>query len=166
MLVYDPAFDAYHCIFRLLTLLEREKEIEIDTLRILDFALCFPSVVSTFKLPKEFSAARAAARQSFSPYREALGPSNLFLSLQQTQEGALACLVASGYISGESMYRGTAARTAISLPPELHERCALLIKREEAFFRFLKPTLLEIPLNGPQGLKARSCLMEYRYDYI
>ena len=69
MLIYHPALDAYHCVFRVLALLSECKEMEKDRLQILDFVLCFPSVVSAFRLPPGSTAAKKAVATSDSPYR-------------------------------------------------------------------------------------------------
>ena len=166
MLVYNPVFDAYHCIFRILAVLEIRPSIEVDALRILDFSLCFPSIVATFKLPRELAALKVLAKKTHNPYRDAMGANRLFLSLRPTHDGALACLAAAGFISPKELAAGRAARTAISLPSDLHERCAALFARENIFFEHIASKILEIPLLGPNGLKDRSGLMEFRYDPI
>lgn len=166
MLVYHPAFDAYHCIFRVLTILEAHRSIEVDSLRILDFSLCFPSIVASFKLPKELSGLRALAKKAHNPYRDAISANRLFLSLRPTHEGALACLAAAGFLSQSDLVAGKATRTATSIPRELSNRCAALMHSEELFFRDMANQLLNIPLQGPNGLKDRSGLMEFRYDSL
>lgn len=166
MLVYNPIFDAYHCIFRILAILEMRPSIEVDTLRILDFSLCFPSIVENFKLPKELAGLKANAKKIQNPYRNAMGANRLFLSLRPTHDGALACLAAAGFIVPKELSAGRATRTAASLPLEVNERRAELVKRESFFFEEIAYKLLEIPLLGPNGLKDRSGLMEFRYDHI
>ncbi|HGA8765958.1 TPA: ABC-three component system middle component 5, partial [Salmonella enterica subsp. enterica serovar Virchow] len=46
MLIYHPAYDAYHCLFRMIALIDHVNEIEVDKARILDFYLIFPALVS------------------------------------------------------------------------------------------------------------------------
>lgn len=45
MLIYHPAYDAYHCVFRMLLIAERVSGIEVEKARILDFYLVFPGMV-------------------------------------------------------------------------------------------------------------------------
>jgi len=45
MLIYHPAFDAYHCVYRMTMLTQKVKELEYSKLRILDFYLCFPAEI-------------------------------------------------------------------------------------------------------------------------
>ncbi len=166
MLVYNPVFDAYHCIFRILSILEVHRTIDVDALRILDFSLCFPSIVGSFKLPKELSNLKSLAKRAENPYRDAMGANRLFLSLRPTHDGALACLAAAGFIAQKDLSAGKATRTATSLPTELNERRIALMERESQFFESFSSNLLGIPLLGPNGLKDRSGLMEFRYDAI
>lgn len=166
MLVYHPAFDAYHCVFRLVTILESRQTIEVDRLRILDFVLCFPAVVATFRLPQRAASIRKPASLADNAYRTPLNPRATFGALSASQDGALACLAAAGFVGPESLRDGIAVRTSAPLPNELLEQCKKLRNRETLFFRQILPPFLEIPLLGHDGLKARSGLLEYRYDTV
>ena len=166
MLVYHPAFDAYHCVFRSLAILENCEPVEIDKLRILDFVLCFPSVVATFRLPQSAMAVRKPAKSSDNVYRRPLNPRATFGVLSASQDGALACLAAAGFISAESLRDRIAVRTAVSLPEALVNQRTKLKERESLFFQRILPALLSIPLLGHDGLKARSGLLEHRYDTV
>lgn len=166
MLVYHPAFDAYHCVFRLLAILEIESSIEVDALRVLDFTLCFPSVVSEFRLSPQSAAIRRAAKESANTYRSPINPKAMFVNLKSAHDGALSCLAAAGFVSNAELKRGRAVRTALSLPTTLTNRCKQLKESEPLFFGSLMRVLLDMPLHGENGLKARSGLMEYRYDHV
>ena len=47
MLVYHPAFDMHHCVFRMVRLLNRLPvgSCQVERMRILDFYLLFPSLI-------------------------------------------------------------------------------------------------------------------------
>ena len=166
MLVYHPAFDAYHCVFRLLAVLEGHRPLEVDRLRILDFVLCFPAVVADFKLPQKAVGIKKAAKLADSAYRTPLNSKATFGMLSATQDGALACLAAAGFITTSNLRDGLAERTALSLPEQLVLQCAKFRQRKQVFFEQLLPALLDIPLFGHDGLKARSGLLEHRYDTV
>lgn len=56
MLVYNPAFDIYHCAFRMINLLDNLKEgksVELERLRIWDFYLLFPDKMHEIGLKRE-----------------------------------------------------------------------------------------------------------------
>ena len=166
MLIYNPAFDAYNCIFRIISILEFRKSLEIEKLRILDLLLCFPSAVESFTLPNTLSHIKPISRSKSNPYRGDFGFKGLFNNLKNTQEGALSCLAGASFISKEKLKEGIVERTIISLPVELELQRIKLIEREDFFFNVILESISLIPLLGPGGLKDRSGLMEFRYDNI
>jgi hypothetical protein len=166
MLVYHPAFDAYHCVFRLLAIVEKQASIEIDRLRILDFLLCFPAVVASFRLPQAAMRLRKPAKVADNPYRTPLNPKTSFDTLAASYDGALACLAAANFIVPASLRAGLVVRTSSLLPDALSQQCANLRVREQLFFEQILPALRDVPLRGPEGLKARSGLLEHRYDTV
>lgn len=133
MLIYNPTFDAYNCIFRILSILEFKRNLEIDKLRILDLLLCCPSAVESFSLPKELSHIKTESRRRNNPYRGEFGFKNLFNNLRTTQEGALSCLAASAFISKEKLKSGIIERTILNIPAELTNEQRELIERENLF---------------------------------
>ncbi|WP_418921986.1 ABC-three component system middle component 5 [Comamonas testosteroni] len=164
MLIYHPALDAYHCVFRVLALLSEYDEIEKDRLQILDFVLCFPSVASAFRLPPGAAKAKRAMSSSDSPYRSPMNPKGMFMSLTKTQDAAIACLEAAALLRRDQAVDVDVRRADKILPFELQERVDALKVLEAPFFKDMLPLLMSLPLRGPDGLKARSGLAEYRYD--
>lgn len=161
MLVYHPAFDSYHCLFRSISILEVCGECEVDRLRILDFCLAFPTTVAKFRLPPGKSAVKKAAMGETNPYRDPISARAMFANLSTIQMAAFSCLTATGLASLEA---GVLIRTETSLPDVIKERSLSLQSQEHIFFNTLLLQLNAIPLFGPDGLKARSELMEFRYD--
>lgn len=166
MLIYHPAFDAYHCVFRLLSILEGREAIENDRLRILDFVLCFPSVVADFRLPQKAVSIKKAAQLADNVYRTPLNPKATFNMLSASQDGALVCLAAASFVEPNCLREGSATRAKMPLPERLTLRCTTFRAREPLFFDKVLPALLDIPLFGNDGLKARSGLLEHRYDTV
>ena len=166
MLIYHPALDAYHCVFRVLALLSECGEMEKDRLHILDFVLCFPSVTAGFKLPRGSVKVKKAIASSDSPYRTPINPKGMFTSLTKTQDAAIACLEAAALLSRDQAEEIDLKRADTHLPSELSERVEALKVLEKPFFQEVLPLLMSLPLRGPDGLKARSGLAEYRYDSI
>lgn len=166
MLIYHPALDAYHCVFRVLAVLSECDAVEKDRLQILDFVLCFPSVASAFRLPPGSAAAKKAMAMSGSPYRAPINPRGMFMSLTKTQDAAIACLEAAALLRRDQANEVDVKRADALLPSELKERVNALKELEAPFFQDMLPLLLSLPLRGPDGLKARSGLAEYRYDAL
>lgn len=166
MLIYHPALDAYHCVFRVLALLSECDEMEKDRLQILDFVLCFPSVASAFRLPPGSAVAKKAMTTSGSPYRAPINPKGMFMSLNTTHDAAIACLEAAALLRRDQADDVGVKRADALLPTELKDRIDALKELESPFFKEMLPLLLSLPLRGPDGLKARSGLAEYRYDAL
>ena len=70
MLIYHPLYDAYHCVFRLLLIIERLENVPVATVRLLDFYVLFPARVAKIRLPAELSYGRTLANKSYNPYHE------------------------------------------------------------------------------------------------
>lgn len=164
MLIYHPAFDAYHCVFRIISIMEVGKCMELDRLRILDFCLCFPAIVGSFELPRKYAKVKRAADEANNIYRTPINVKATFWNLLSTQDSALACLAASGYVDAHKLKDKIVEKTSVEVPEEILEKCGSLMKRESVFFDSLFTPLLQLPLGGPTGLKARSGLLEYKYD--
>lgn len=161
MLVYHPAFDSYHCLFRSISILEVCRKCEVERLRILDFCLAFPTTVAKFRLPPGRSAVKKAALTESNPYRDPISARAMFANLTTIQMAAFSCLTATGLATLES---GVLTRTQTVLPEAIRERSLSMQAQERTFFNTLLLQLNALPLFGPDGLKARSELMEFRYD--
>lgn len=163
MLVYHPAFDSYHCLFRAIAILEVCRKSEPDRLRILDFCLSFPTAIGQFRLPPGKAVIKRAAQSTASPYRDPISPKAVFTNLTAIQLAAFSCLVATNLVSIQD---GFMFRTATPVPDPIRLRCLEMVSQEKIFFETLLSQLTALPLLGPDGLKARSGLMEHRYDAI
>ncbi len=166
MLIYHPALDAYHCVFRVLAMLSEFDKMEKDRLQILDFILCFPSVASAFRLPPGSAATKKAMATRDSPYRAPINPKGMFMSLTKTHDAAITCLEAAALLRRDQADDVDVQRADAPLPSELKDRVDALKELEAPFFKEMLPLLMSLPLRGPDGLKARSGLAEYRYDTI
>ncbi len=161
MLVYHPAFDSYHCLFRSISILEVCGKCEVERLQILDFCLAFPATVAKFRLPPGRSAVKKSALSESNPYRDPISARAMFANLTTIQTAAFSCLTATGLASLEA---GVLTRTQTALPEAIRERSLSMQAQELTFFKTLLLQLNALPLFGPDGLKARSELMEFRYD--
>ena len=83
MLIYHPAFDAYHCVYRMTMLTQKVKELEYSKLRILDFYLCFPAEIAKIELPKDLQKIRAVAKVATNKFRGPVSSLRTFRDLEQ-----------------------------------------------------------------------------------
>jgi hypothetical protein len=164
MLIYHPAYDAYHCVFRMLCIVRLLPSVELDKARLLDFYLLFPSAISKIRLPKTHSSGRQLAKLLANVYRDPINPSATFRELSYIQEAAFKCMVASGFVDAKSYESGVMVRTELPLPDSMLETTSAYITDNSELTDFVLGELATIPLKGLDGLKDRTGLMEYRYD--
>lgn len=165
MLIYHPAFDAYHCVFRMLALINSLPDTELEMLRICDFYLVFPSAIKNIRLPSELSHGRKIAKVSSNIYRDPINTKQTFRDMSQIQLAALRNIAAFGIIDIDNYERGLIKKNTLFKPPEkiLHQ-LELYLDEHSEVASFVINELSKVPLLGLNGLKHRTELLEYRYD--
>lgn len=164
MLIYHPAYDAYHCVFRMLAITSEKRVLEFAKLRILDFFLCFPAEVAVVQLPQEHSEIRKLARAARNPYRGPVNLARTFRDLEPIQSAAARLLGLTGIFSIAELENGRVIRTGQEIPEELKRLSDAAGAFSTPLDRYVVSAMSEIPLAGIGGLKHRTGLMEYRYD--
>lgn len=167
MLIYHPAFDAYHCVFRMLVVTGAVPTLELAKLRILDYYLCFPAEVASIQLPQEHTEIRRVARSLKNDYRGPVSAARTFRDMEPIQHAAARLLAASGVFDSQQLELGMISRAAGELPGDL-SRSQVLEPASSgptaALSHYVLHKLSGLPLAGPGGLKQRTGLMEHRYD--
>lgn len=168
MLVYHPMFDPYHAALRMAcVLMDLERsEIEWDRLRLMDFYVVFPHLLSSVRLPQELRAYRKLLNSIPQPYEEFPGAGKLFFQLSVIQETGARLLVAGGLLDAASLIGGQAKLIRSATLPRLRELGEKLSFRGSAWYEFLMKQISRMPLGGRNGLKERSGLMEFRHDPV
>ncbi|KVT83340.1 ABC-three component system middle component 5 [Burkholderia ubonensis] len=165
MLIYHPAYDAYHCVFRMLLIAEHVKGLETDKARLLDFYLVFPGLVRKIRLPDSLRELRAQAKKVVNVYRDPVSEASTFQEMRHIQEAALRAIAASGLLEMGAFSAGYISRSKASLPSSLAEKLTAFLEESGPIATGVLKGLSEIPLLGHDGLKHRTQLMEYRYDF-
>lgn len=165
MLIYHPAYDAYHCIFRMLALIDHISEVEIDKARILDFYLTFPSLVSEIRMPHNHRSIKKIAQNYSNNYRKPISIIATFRDMHQIQIAAIRCLAATGLIELTELDKGVIKRTKRDIPDGLLLSMRDFLNAKKDIYGFIISKLSKFHLTGKDGLKDRTRLMEYRYDY-
>lgn len=167
MLIYNPIYDLFHCTFRQLQILYHVKdEIRIEKMRILDFYLTFPSEILRVRLPKEAQSFRKYLRELENPYEIIIDNKRLFLKIEPYQVSASNFLSSLGIIEHTLLDEGFIKKTSFPLPEELIRQIELRNKENAQVINIITQILMKINLNGPDGLKARTNLMEHKYDLL
>lgn len=167
MLIYHPAFDAYHCVFRMLVVSGVVPTLELAKLRILDYYMCFPAEVALIQLPQEHTEIRKVAKTIKNEYRGPVSAHRTFRDMEPIQHAAVRLLAASGVFESRQLELGTVSRTHNALPDDLLRAQALEPATSgpvAAVSNYVLHKLSSLTLSGPGGLKQRTGLMEHRYD--
>ncbi|UVM45607.1 hypothetical protein LOY47_04900 [Pseudomonas brassicacearum] len=167
MLIYHPAYDANHCLYRLLAILQATTTFSLtwDQLRILDYYYLFPSQLKNIKpWPtnlKEFKIKLKAIPEQFEDINN---PARVLHDLHIFQKTAVLELIAKGIVSKLDFEHGILKLSTRLLPSRYLElvQTDLFLKSDE--FEVITKALPKLEFNGASGLKKRSGLMEYIYD--
>lgn len=166
MLIYSPAFDIQHAMFRILRLLESmpKQSVDVDRVRILDFFILFPEKIEAICFPAELRKQRALFKVGYNPYRHLENPRRMLFDLEPFQLAALQCIAAYGLIDKDALRKSQVVRTTKSLPEHLAERIKQRNKDNRVLVDLLSVEFSRLPFFGDGGLKERSGLSEVRYD--
>ncbi len=167
MLMYHPAFDANHCLYRLISILHFTGEARVTwpLLRILDFYYLFPSQLKEIKpWPREIQKYKAQVQKVPDQFEDITNPARTFFDLESFQKTALLELIAKGVLSKSAFDEGVMKLELQSIPSAYVELLATDdFLKSEAFTVITKALPIAV-FNGPKGLKSRTGLMEYIYD--
>ena len=169
MLTYQPQCDPYNEIFRILSLLyfDKNKQFNLDVLKILDFYFLFPQFITDIKLPKEMVSYRSRFKKYENIYAVQDTKKQLFDNLDVYQCMAIDTLVAKKIINTKYYQKNIVfLNEQIDIAPYLDQQLEQRNSDNQELLDFLVNKLSSIHFLGENGLKARTGLMEYRYDDI
>ncbi|MGN5725063.1 ABC-three component system middle component 5 [Acinetobacter calcoaceticus] len=169
MLIYSPAFDLSHCIFRMLyitNILNEDQAIEIDKIRIIDFYLAYPGCINEFKFPSNLVQLKKDFKDLKKDYRNPINSKITFQRMSILQKKALASILSLGYLDIESYKNGEIKKTNKKITSDIRNQLSgFSFYGDNRLPLMIIISLLDINLNSENGLKARSGLMEYRYEH-
>ena len=168
MLLYHPATDFYHCWMRFASVLCDcgSDGVEFDRILIIDFLLCFPLEINECKLPAEHSAELSKQiRRRPKSYEDPNSIRQAFAQMNKIQRQVAMDMVTKGIVQRDKYREGL-------LTPNSESSASGLLRsaanewdaRNEEWYKLTVVVLLSMPLNGKDGLKDRSGLLEFRYD--
>ena len=170
-ITYHPSRDPYHCAFRAICILEHDGagEYDLPVFRMVDFYLLFPHALKAVtSLPadvrREFR--RRSIHKLHEPYQSLPEPRALFRQLESVQTAAYQHIAAAGVLDPDAFRVGKVKRGAQELSDEFRGEVRAASIAATEVLEFLTDYLAAIPLYGPNGLKARTGLMEFRYDPV
>ena len=167
MLIYNPAYDIYHTMYRIILLSSRiAKTIEIDKLKILDFYYVYPTELLDIKKPVGFKKYEKFLKPEKNKYDRINNPKRIFYKMNSIQFQAMKILVAYGYLDSESFENGMVKVTEKSLGEEFQIMVVKSVELNTNLITLLTGPIADIDLYGHLGLKERTGLIEFRYDTI
>jgi hypothetical protein len=166
MLTYHPAFDSYHCAYRILLLTTKISSdvIEVERLRIWDFYFVFPHQARNISFPIDLGLFRKTFNFKPNPYEDILDAQRIFERMKPFQVAALKYLAAYGLIDSEQLSDNLIKRTTKPIPRVLLEHMNRLDSQQEAIISLMQSPLNDLSLYGEKGLKYRTKILDYKYD--
>lgn len=170
MRTYNPAFDLYHSIFRMAHIaakLNATECIEVDKARIWDFYLLFPDKVYNIHLHSDeiiIKKLRNTIKRQNNPYDYNGDNRKLFEWIKPVQLSALGCLVSCGILNKEKFERGRICVNGHDTLTAFLQKAGPITSRESNVLAFMSHLSRTMSMTGINGLKARTELLEFKYD--
>lgn len=162
MVIYHPAYDVHHCSYRLLHILSHVSDgrVSRDSLRLIDFYYVYPHLLKRVDLPRALAKYSASIAAVAEPFEITPNPKGLFFDLVRIQDSALVALEQKSILSTSLQL---VALRSENIPSSLMKHFELDDFSQSNFFKALVGVFPTLKLDGANGFKSRSGLMEYRY---
>lgn len=156
MLVYHPAFDNYHCIVRLLKILNNipQNEYSIDRIKIYDYFLLFPNDLRKLTLPTAWGSFKMIKPQN--RFNEVQNSIDVYNRISGFQTIALNALASFGLIDSELFNKDFIRLRPVTLEIDL-KLTDIEIKLFELINRYLNNLSIK-------ELKERTKLMNHKHE--
>jgi hypothetical protein len=142
-----------------------DKAIHQDYLRIIDFYQLFPHRLEDVRLPNRYRGIKRRLGALRTKFNDIPQPRAFLRQIKPIQETVIISLAAKGLIDPEAeAERRMVQRTARPLPSGMREIIEGRSAEEKEVVSLMVALASEIPLQGPDGMKVRTNLLEYRYD--
>lgn len=145
-----------------------EGRVEVERLRIYDFLLLFPYKIKNVKLKKIEKEIRASRNKlkldKMNPYNQIKEDKKVFDRMKAYQLSALNYLASYDIVDSEELLKNNVLVKNKEKMKETLEHYNFDAEEDVVILNWLFENFAEIPLDGEWGLKARTNLMEYKYD--
>lgn len=169
-IAYQAAYDPYHSCLRLLrlTMFAGTRPLKVGEIRIADFYLLFPHFFGQVRLPPggQSRAKKNGLLKEPTTYARLPDPLTIFRHMAGIQEAALQTLTLQGLFDKEAFLDGFVKFGDVKAPDKLLDLINVRNHEDDVLLRFIFDTFLSIKFEGVDGIKARTGLMEYRYDFV
>lgn len=167
MLIYNPAYDLYHTMFRILQITEKNEHVmEVDKLRILDFYLAFPAELLEIQSFRGFNKYKKYLKAEKNQYERVIDRKRLFFKMEQIQISAMKALVSYSLLDANEFKNGKVKRTETPINEQLIVRIQEEFKTNKNLLTLITGPLASLDLYGHLGLKVKTNLIEFKYDAV
>ncbi len=104
--------------------------------------------------------------ESLKPYGEQPDAPLIFERMRPMQVAALETLASEGFLDMSALLSDEVKVTGRAIPEHLAARLVEMNQKQSDLMEFLVILATDYELSGENGLKARSGLLEYRYDAV
>lgn len=163
MIIYHPAYDAHHCSYRILNILNSVdgKKLTKEALKLIDYYYVYPHLLKRVsKLPRPLNSYKEKINAVPEPFEITPNPKSLYFDLIATQDSAIFSLSQKSLITRSE---NEVELNVELLPQSLIDAFNIDEFSQSDFFIMLTTSFPKVSLNGNNGFKSRSGLMEYRY---
>ena len=167
MLIYHQAQDINHCVYRLLLILENsnQEQLSIEVYRLIDFYTLFPFLLKQIKpLPNSLRRLRNTFNDIEEPFESLKNTKRILHELERLQTITIQNLLAKNLLDKKAFEQGFLKRTEKGLSEKLDQELSSSRLSANEWFKVLVEDFPNAKFLGRGGLKARTGMMEYRYD--
>ncbi|WP_174868637.1 ABC-three component system middle component 5 [Pectobacterium polaris] len=163
MIIYHPFKDANHCLYRIISLLYNNKSsISEEQISFMDFYYLFPSQLKNITgWPRANSKLAIGIGNIGDSYENIENPRRVFFELNTIRKNTLAHLFSKKIIS---LNENNLHLHEDMIPKELLNKLQSDSFRKGFEYSVIAKEIPKIKFKGKNGLKAKTNLMEYRYD--
>lgn len=140
------------------------KSVDFRKLQILDLYVLFPAFLKRLKFPNELRSKRKIAEAIEDPYEVLPDPRKLLFELTELHKVSIKYLYAKGIIVSTNAELEEVQLVGENIPVDLNNALDSDSVKNEEWFRLLVDDISKLDVDGKNGLKHRSGLMEHRYD--
>lgn len=170
--MYNPAFDPFNGIYRMLNILKHfdtHEIVEVDRLRIYDFYLLFPYKAYMIRFKKteadwKKQLSKFVKEKKANPYNKTINDRRLFSQLLRYQMIALSHIASYGLIDPQLLLQQKVKVSDVAKMQQVMSQLEEMSDEENNVISWLNSCFRTIPLAGTYGLKYRTQLLEFKYD--
>lgn len=166
-LAYQPAYDPFHTVLRVIRIADHNARPSIEQTRIADFYLSFPSRLAVVTFPRGMRGRLKTALAGTSPpYGTSPADETVMRRMRPIQDAAIQTLLGNGTLDHDAFEAGMLSLDIDAVSERLLARARELNGAQVGLVDLIRDMITAVPLEGENGLKHRTGLGEYRYDAV